>query len=73
MTVINSTSLIEDNSALALSLNRRKPYIEPLNHIQIVLLKRYRDTTISEAECERWRVPLIRTISAISTGQRNTG
>lgn len=73
LTVINSTSLIEDNSALALSLNRRKPYIEPLNHIQIVLLKRYRDTTISEAECERWRVPLIRTISAISTGQRNTG
>lgn len=72
-TVINRSDLIEDNSPLALSLSRRRPYLEPLNHIQIVLLKRYRDAELDETERERWRAPLIRTISALSTGLRNTG
>lgn len=73
LTVINSTSLIEDNPALALSLSRRRPYLDPLNHIQIVLLKRFRDGEITDTERDRWRDPLMRTISALSTGLRNTG
>jgi len=73
LTVINSTSLIEDNPALALSLSRRRPYLDPLNHIQIVLLKRYRDGELKDTERDRWRDPLLRTISALSTGLRNTG
>jgi phosphoenolpyruvate carboxylase len=72
-TVMNTSSLIEDNPELALSLSRRNPYLDPLNHIQIVLLKRYRDEKLSVDERERWRDPLLRTISALSTGLRNTG
>tara|TARA_R110001606_G_scaffold399222_1_gene582315 strand:+ start:43980 stop:46832 length:2853 start_codon:yes stop_codon:yes gene_type:complete len=72
-TVMNTASLIEDNPALALSLSRRKPYLDPLNHIQIVLLKRYRNGEITDTERDRWRDPLLRTISALSTGLRNTG
>jgi phosphoenolpyruvate carboxylase len=73
LTLTNSKTLIQDNPALALSLSRRDPYLDPLNHIQIVLLKRYRDSQTSELERVRWRDPLLRTISAISTGLRNTG
>ena len=73
LTVINSTSLIEDNPALALSLSRRRPYLDPLNHIQIVLLKRFRDSALTDTERDKWRDPLMRTISALSTGLRNTG
>jgi phosphoenolpyruvate carboxylase len=69
----NSDKLLEDNPTLALSLRRRNPYLDPLNHIQISLLKRYRDESISEEEREAIKAPLLRTISAISTGLRNTG
>lgn len=68
-----SDTLLSDNPTLALSLRRRDPYLDPLNHIQIVLLKRYRDKTLSDSEREQLRGPLLRTISAISTGLRNTG
>lgn len=73
LNLTNSQSLIQDNPALALSLSRRDPYLDPLNHIQTVLLKRYRDEQTDEIERARWRDPLLRTISAISTGLRNTG
>ncbi|MBE0438548.1 MAG: phosphoenolpyruvate carboxylase [Gammaproteobacteria bacterium] len=66
-------TLLSENPTLALSLGRRDPYLDPLNHIQIVLLKRYRDQTISDSERENLRAALLRTISAISTGLRNTG
>jgi len=68
-----SDNLLEDNPTLALSMQRRDPYLDPLNHIQIALLKRYRDSTLTESEREQWRAPLLRTINAISTGLRNTG
>jgi phosphoenolpyruvate carboxylase len=69
----NSDKLLADNPTLALSLRRRNPYLDPLNHIQISLLKRYRDESISEEERKAIKAPLLRTISAISTGLRNTG
>jgi phosphoenolpyruvate carboxylase len=65
--------LLEDDPLLALSLMRRDPYIDPLNHLQIILLKRYRDEELSEESRERWRAPLLRTINAIAAGMRNTG
>jgi phosphoenolpyruvate carboxylase len=34
--------LLEENPALRISLERRNPYLDPLNHIQLALLKRYR-------------------------------
>jgi phosphoenolpyruvate carboxylase len=71
--LMNSNNLLEDNPALALSFKRRNPYLDPLNYIQIELLKRYRNEKLSEEERQKWREPLLRTISAISTGMRNTG
>jgi phosphoenolpyruvate carboxylase len=65
--------LLENDPLLALSLMRRDPYIDPLNHLQITLLKRYRDEDLSEESRERWRTPLLRTINAIAAGMRNTG
>jgi phosphoenolpyruvate carboxylase len=65
--------LLEETPVLALSLSRRNPYLDPLNHIQITLLKRYRNEQISEQEREQWLEPLLRTINAIAAGMRNTG
>jgi phosphoenolpyruvate carboxylase len=52
---------------------RRDPYLDPLNHIQIMLLKRYRDESLSEEERDKWLNPLLRSINAIASGMRNTG
>lgn len=74
--ITQQQQLMEDNLALALSLDRRNPYLDPLNHIQIMLIKRYRAAVAAEAEqaqIEHWLEPLLRSISAIASGMRNTG
>ena len=65
--------LIGDNPSLALSLERRNPYLDPLNHIQITLLKRFRELDENSDEAKAMLNPLLRTINAIAAGMRNTG
>ncbi len=71
--IVGASQLIDDNPALALSLARRNPYLDPLNHIQITLLKRYRNRGLGEDERQRWLYPLLLSINAIASGMRNTG
>ena len=71
--VSNMTHLLDDIPPLALSLMRRDPYLDPLNHIQVKLLKRYRDKSLDENERDKWLKPLLRSINAIAAGMRNTG
>ena len=71
--VSNMTRLLDDIPPLALSLMRRDPYLDPLNHIQVKLLKRYRDESLSDEEREKWLNPLLRSVNAIAAGMRNTG
>lgn len=73
LNIANSSVLLEENPALHLSLSRRDPYLDPLNHIQLTLLKRYRDNTSSEEDRDQWLDPLLRSINAIASGMRNTG
>jgi phosphoenolpyruvate carboxylase len=64
---------LEENEALSLSLSRRKPYLDPLSHIQVRLLKRYRNESLWEEDRARWLTALMRSINAIAAGMRNTG
>ena len=50
------------------SLDRRQPYLDPLNQIQITALTRYR-----EGGDRVWLDPVLRSINAIAAGMRNTG
>ncbi len=72
LNVADAQMLLEENPGLALSLLRRNPYLDPLNHIQLILLERYRKED-DEAHRRRWLDPLLRSINAIATGMRNTG
>jgi len=65
--------LLSDSPTLALSLQRRDPYLDPLSHIQILMLTRYRNELATESEQDTWINPLLRTISAVAAGMRNTG
>ncbi|SEK98372.1 phosphoenolpyruvate carboxylase, partial [Ectothiorhodospira marina] len=49
-------------------------YLDPLNHIQIILLRRYRALHAQGEKAEDpWISPLLRSINAIAAGMRNTG
>jgi phosphoenolpyruvate carboxylase len=65
--------LLDDNPLLQMSLGRRDPYLDPLNHIQLELLRRYRDEKSDDAGREANLDPLLRSINAIAAGMRNTG
>ncbi len=71
--VVGSEELLGDQQFLALSLSRRAPYLDPLNHIQVTLLERCRREDLSEDQRERWRGVLLRSVNAIAAGMRNTG
>ena len=68
--IIESERLLEDNKKLALSLYRRKPYMDPLNYIQVMLLRKHRSESSQDDTVFN---PLLRTIHAIAAGLRNTG
>lgn len=71
--VANVDTLLAETPTLALSLSRRNPYLDPLNHIQIKLLSRVRSHKSGEEKQDRWMEPLLRSINAIASGMRNTG
>ncbi|HUX64981.1 phosphoenolpyruvate carboxylase [Sulfuricella sp.] len=71
--ITGATGLMQETPQLALSLARRNPYLDPLNHIQVLLLQRCRDESLPQAEREAWLRPLLRSINAIAAGLRNTG
>ena len=69
MAITKSTTLLADNPTMARSLNTRLPYIDPLNHLQVMLLER---TRAGESD-EKLRRALHITINGIAAGLRNSG
>jgi phosphoenolpyruvate carboxylase len=61
--------LLADNPNLAVSLDHRKAYLDPLNYIQVVVLRKLR---ADQREDSPWLEPLLRSINAIAAGMRNT-
>jgi phosphoenolpyruvate carboxylase len=60
---------LANNPALARSIRHRFPYIDPLHHLQVELIRRYR---AGKAD-ERVRLGIHLSINGISAGLRNTG
>jgi len=71
--ISGNSYLMAETPQIALSLTRRTPYLEPLNNIQIAVLKRFKDESLSEEERNIWLTPLLNSINAIAAGMRNTG
>jgi phosphoenolpyruvate carboxylase len=67
--ILGSGQLLDHNPQLAASIRYRFPYLDPLNHIQIELLRRYR---AGDRE-ERSRRGIHLTINGIAAGLRNSG
>jgi len=71
--ISENETLMADTPTIALSLQRRNPYLVPLNNIQIALLRRYKSDDLSDEEKEIWLPVLLNSINAIAAGMRNTG
>ncbi|HTJ96580.1 MAG TPA: phosphoenolpyruvate carboxylase, partial [Rhodocyclaceae bacterium] len=67
--ITGQDQLLETNPLLARSIRNRFPYLDPLNHLQIELLKRHR---MGETD-ERTKRVIHLTINGIAAGLRNSG
>jgi phosphoenolpyruvate carboxylase len=65
--IVECDELVERHPALQRSIQLRNPYVDPMNAIQVALLRRHR------AGDEDARLPLMRSIAGIATALRNTG
>jgi phosphoenolpyruvate carboxylase len=63
---------LQSNPALARSIQHRFPYIDPLNHLQVELLRRFRRRSAGD-DLERVQRGIHLSINGIAAGLRNTG
>jgi phosphoenolpyruvate carboxylase len=69
-TITGDKTLLQENPLLARSLRNRTPYIDPLNHLQVDLLRRLRAGRGDEHELRR---AIHLTINGVAAGLRNSG
>jgi phosphoenolpyruvate carboxylase len=69
LAISGQRSLLEGNPELARNIKNRLPYLDPLNHLQVELIKRHREG----ANDDRVKRGIHLTINGVSAGLRNTG
>jgi len=69
LVITGQRELLESNPSLARSFRNRVPYIDPLNHLQVEALRRYRSGSIDD----RIKHAILLTINGIAAGLRNSG
>jgi phosphoenolpyruvate carboxylase len=67
LAIVEADELLDRHPVVQRSIGLRNPYVDPINAIQVSLLRRYR--TGDEAAAP----PLLRSIAGIAAGLRNTG
>ena len=64
---------LASNPALARSIEHRFPYLDPLNHLQVELMRRYRQRRADDPAIERVQRGIHLSINGLAAGLRNTG
>ncbi len=66
---------LQSNPSLARSIEHRFPYLDPLNHLQVELMRRHRRVPAGadDATAQRLRRGIHLSINGIAAGLRNTG
>ena len=68
--IMGQSRLLESNPLLDRSIRNRFPYLDPLNHVQVELLKLHRS---SRGSSEKVLTGIQLTINGVSAGLRNSG
>ena len=69
LAITGHAALLYDNPTLARSIRNRFPYLDPLNHLQVELLRRFRAGQTDE----RTQRAIHLTINGLAAGLRNSG
>ena len=69
LAITGQRELLEFNPALARSFRNRSPYIDPLNHLQVESLRRFR----AGDQDDKVKRAILLTINGIAAGLRNSG
>ncbi|MCC4116399.1 phosphoenolpyruvate carboxylase [Aromatoleum toluclasticum] len=69
LAITGQKELLDDNPLLKRSIRNRFPYLDPLNHVQIELLRRHRDGH----DDARVRLGIHISINGVAAGLRNSG
>ena len=73
MRVTRQTCLLENMKAIRTSIERRNPYVDPLNFMQVGLLRELRGTPEDADEWEPLLRATLATINGIAAGMKTTG
>jgi phosphoenolpyruvate carboxylase len=65
--------LLEHAPVLRLSIERRNPYTDPLNFIQVALLAKYRTMRETDKEYEATLAAILATVNGIAAAMKTTG
>jgi phosphoenolpyruvate carboxylase len=68
LATVEADELLDRHPVIQNSIRLRNPYVDPMNAIQVELLRRHR-----AGEGERVRRPLLRSVAGIAAALRNTG
>lgn len=71
--ITDEPDLLAKSAVLKLSIDRRNPYVDPLNFIQVALLRRLRSFTPGTDDYEATLNVLLSTINGIAAGMKTTG
>jgi phosphoenolpyruvate carboxylase len=71
--ITGETERLQSNPALARSIEHRFPYLDPLNHLQVELMRRYRNRKEGDPANERLQRGIHLSINGVAAGLRNTG
>ena len=73
LAITGDDHLLADNPSLARSIRNRFPYLEPLHHLQVEMLRRRRGGEDSPDDEGLTRRNIQLTINGIATALRNSG
>jgi phosphoenolpyruvate carboxylase len=73
LAIVGTRELLDRQPVIQRSIRLRNPYVDPMNAIQVELLRRYRDPEASDADRDALLRPLLRSITGIAAALRNTG
>jgi phosphoenolpyruvate carboxylase len=74
LAITGHSELMESEPVILRSVHLRNPYVDPLNYIQVEMLRRLRALPDPEGpEAQALRDVIVLTINGIAAGLRNTG
>ncbi|HZY40566.1 MAG TPA: phosphoenolpyruvate carboxylase, partial [Anaerolineae bacterium] len=72
--VTDHTELMQSDPVIQRSIQLRNPYVDPLNYLQVEMLRRVRALSDQDGtEAQALREVIVLTINGIAAGLRNTG